>query len=376
MERRLLTLLCWALSPAVLAQTVSTAPNLEIIPGIHDYVYVDQPPQCLNMETIRQEMGYPLAALKKRVDGRVFCRILIDEQGQYMRHAILRSNDPDLTMAVETHLHKLRFSPAVVNAQACKYWLNQVFDFKADGSARLSAMRQDNTTFLRRSMGHNRQEGLRLLQKGLGLLADQEYLLATNSLQNAIRLLPNTRRFNRKNSLTLFRAHLYTAQAEMALGNPIKASQHLTEAIGKGMDHKTRKTEWKRNLMQAYLLRSEAYLSMDMPLRALEDANWINAHIEEAEKAPLLVIMSRIYHKLGDFEQALAYAAYSVELKPEFAPAYIQKAELLLDLGAQEAACETIQLARTHCKSEADRLQWLELSLRSCRELSVFTQTQ
>ena len=100
------------------------------IPGPNDFVEPDEHPRVLNMKEVSQAIGYPNAAQTIGLEGQVVVRVLIDEQGVYQRHIVLNGVHPILEKAVEVHLNKLRFTPAIQGKKPIKFWVNIPFKFK------------------------------------------------------------------------------------------------------------------------------------------------------------------------------------------------------------------------------------------------------
>jgi outer membrane biosynthesis protein TonB len=50
-------------------------------------------------------------------------RIQVNEQGEYLRHVLVSSDDPAIADSVRKHLHLLRFAPALEGQKAVESWL-------------------------------------------------------------------------------------------------------------------------------------------------------------------------------------------------------------------------------------------------------------
>ena len=88
-------------------------------------------PKPLNMDEIIKMIGYPLEVKEAGIEGRVFLKILVDENGNYVRHTLLKSAHPLLIAEVEKYVNQLKFTPAMLNGKAIPFWLNVPFYFKA-----------------------------------------------------------------------------------------------------------------------------------------------------------------------------------------------------------------------------------------------------
>lgn len=99
-------------------------------PGINDFVSVEQEPVAVNLNDIKSLIGYPQIARDAGIQGVVLVRVLVDKTGNYDRHRIVKSVHPILDEAVEQHLSKLKFTPAIQGGRPIKFWVNIPFNFK------------------------------------------------------------------------------------------------------------------------------------------------------------------------------------------------------------------------------------------------------
>lgn len=90
-------------------------------------------PVPLNMQEVKRRIGYPPVAKEAGIEGQVIIRILVDEQGNYIRHIIAKAGHPILQMAIEEHIKELRFTPAIQNGKPTKFWVNLPLNFKLEG---------------------------------------------------------------------------------------------------------------------------------------------------------------------------------------------------------------------------------------------------
>ncbi len=99
-------------------------------PNVDDFIFVSEEPQPLNMDDVRKIIGYPDIARDAGIEGQVVVRVLVDEQGNYRKHKMIKKVHPILADAVEKNLHKLKFSPAIQGNKPIKFWVNIPFRFK------------------------------------------------------------------------------------------------------------------------------------------------------------------------------------------------------------------------------------------------------
>lgn len=99
-------------------------------PDINAFIFAEKEPKPLNMGDIQRAIGYPQIARDAGIDGNVIVRVLVDETGKYSRHKVISQVHPVLTKAVEEHIDKLRFTPAIQGGKPTKFWVNIPFNFK------------------------------------------------------------------------------------------------------------------------------------------------------------------------------------------------------------------------------------------------------
>jgi periplasmic protein TonB len=82
------------------------------------------------MDDVKKAIGYPPVAKEAGIEGQVMLRILVDEQGNYIRHIISKAAHPLLQAEVEKHARELHFTPAIQGGKPIKFWVNIPFNFK------------------------------------------------------------------------------------------------------------------------------------------------------------------------------------------------------------------------------------------------------
>lgn len=101
-------------------------------PDPNTFVLLEKEPEPLNMEKFRTLVGYPPMAKEAEIEGKVILRVLVDEEGNYRRHILIRDPHPILSKAVEKELPKLKFSPAIKDKQPFMAWTTIPYSFKLD----------------------------------------------------------------------------------------------------------------------------------------------------------------------------------------------------------------------------------------------------
>jgi TonB family protein len=118
----------------LLACTQTTdAPPSE--PSSNATLQADEPPVPINLMEIRQSIGYPKPAAEAGLEGLVVARVLVEKDGSYLQHELVKSVDPRLDQAVVDQLPTLSFEPATKDGQPVRFWVNIPFRFKLAADA-------------------------------------------------------------------------------------------------------------------------------------------------------------------------------------------------------------------------------------------------
>ncbi|MDX1907279.1 MAG: TonB family protein [Bacteroidia bacterium] len=99
-------------------------------PKIDDFLFAEEEPKPVNMDDIKKLVGYPPIARDAGIEGQVVVRILVDKKGNYSKHRIINQVHPVLAKAVEEHIAKLRFTPAIQGGKPIQFWVNIPFNFR------------------------------------------------------------------------------------------------------------------------------------------------------------------------------------------------------------------------------------------------------
>ena len=86
-------------------------------------------PKCLNLTEIQNKLVLPQDAIKMNLSGTIVVRMLIDEEGCYVKHFRPNTGHPIFIKAVEKYLPEFRFEPANQNGKLIKFWVNVPFSF-------------------------------------------------------------------------------------------------------------------------------------------------------------------------------------------------------------------------------------------------------
>jgi TonB family protein len=111
----------------------------EGMPDINAFVSVEQEARPLNLEEVKPQIGYPPAAVEVEAQGTVVARVLVNAEGEYVDHAIIKEVHPALDSAVAANLPNLAFDPALQNGKPVAFWVNLPFPFKLVNEAEYEA---------------------------------------------------------------------------------------------------------------------------------------------------------------------------------------------------------------------------------------------
>lgn len=117
---------CTVEEPAAVASTV-----IKNSPQSSEAAMLDDQPKPLNMVELQKTIGYPQSARDAGTEGLVVLRILVDTDGSYLRHEVVKGNDlPVLVDAIEAEIKGIKFNPAKKEGEQVQAWVNIPFNFK------------------------------------------------------------------------------------------------------------------------------------------------------------------------------------------------------------------------------------------------------
>jgi len=273
-------------------------------PKIFEYVPIESPPRVLNYETIRKKVGYPLDAIKAGIEGKVFCRVLVDESGKYLRHRITRADHPALGKAVDPYVHLLTFAPAHNGGQTQIYWANVRFDFY-DYTQHYELTNHTVDAPVKRTYKKWDDQANFFIQEGKLAISESNHPSALRMLSRAVALC-KAKSKKTGYEYYLFEAYAYRSQVWYAMSNYIKAIEDLTEAIGIAQTSIKQHTAAQRTLPELYQRRATNYHRLDKPLQALNDLQWIDKFYPctiPYAKAQMVELMLEV----GDFTTAQSH---------------------------------------------------------------------
>jgi hypothetical protein len=91
---------------------------------------VDVDPVPINLHQIRRRIQIPHDLLPKNGTVRIRANVLVDENGDYLKHRMPDHALPALATAVENHISGLSFLPALRDGKPVPYWVEVSFVFE------------------------------------------------------------------------------------------------------------------------------------------------------------------------------------------------------------------------------------------------------
>ncbi len=100
------------------------------LPKEDDFTFMEKNPAPVNMDQVKSKMDYPAMARESGIEGRVILRVLLDENGRYMKHVVKQSPHKWLTEEAIKHVDEIRFTPGIQAGNPVKCWITVPFDFR------------------------------------------------------------------------------------------------------------------------------------------------------------------------------------------------------------------------------------------------------
>ncbi|MEM7367248.1 MAG: energy transducer TonB [Bacteroidota bacterium] len=321
--------------------------QLEHAPTIHEYVYVEKEPKLLNYEEVKKMIGYPIKALKNNIEGKVYCRILVDEEGKYSDHVITRRAHPILMEAVRSHISKLQFIPASKNHQKIPYWVNVPFVFSHRAVPNKLWRRSPVSNLHMSQVIGGLKKSREYMNIGDDLLHQANYLQAKTMYEKALSTNPSSLVKNSEATKLLFQAHAKKAQAEILAGLWEPAFESLTHAISteRSLPEEIA-SKLEDDILQVYIFRSREFLRRREPMKALDDCLWVMKNSQSRElQAQAYAHKGLVNLKLGRIQAAFTDIQESIDLDPSYPEPYYFKALVLIHLQGYQVATPLLEEA-------------------------------
>ncbi|WNJ17770.1 energy transducer TonB [Pontibacter sp. G13] len=313
-------------------------------PHIHEFVYVDREPEPINMGEVRKAIGYPVKALKAGIEGKIYCRVLVNEQGEYVKHRITRYAHPVLNEAVNEQIHLLKFYPAKRDQKALKYWVNVPIDFQIDASSAKAAKRQMRNTMIGMSGHVSKRRTIEALEHGLSMLKTGQYDQAELSFSKSIRYNPHKNKEDHPFQGVLLEAFYQRARSAIYQTKWEMALHDLTEAAGVAITCEYSDPRTAELIPRIYLERGNAWNAMGKPMKAISDFNKVLVDYQDPALRMVALIRRGYAHSLlGHHQQAFTDIQAAIELSPKAPEPYLYKALVLIELDGKQEACSNLK---------------------------------
>lgn len=270
-------ILLWITGP-LFSQTAAIPTSRE--PGFHEFIFVDQEPEPINLPEIQSRIPYPAKAYWNNTGGTMYFRVLVNEHGQYEKHKVTRIIDPVLMEAADPYIKKLKFTPARIGNRNVKYWVNLSFAFNPRGISR-NTQELKHPTLFHQTLAHkllsSNRKGDRYLNKGMVLTEEEKYSEALEVLSRCIRFTPRKQR----SYPLLVNAYYHRGRIYGRMGDWKQADEDFTEAIGYLNTKGSISEELQEVGPAIFLHRALASIQMGEEVRALNDYCWVGRMFSE-----------------------------------------------------------------------------------------------
>ncbi len=118
--------------PATPKPNVETPQAQNTVPEPSSTIFVaaSKQPKEVNLGDIQKMVEYPAVAREMGWEEKVVFRVLLDENGNYVRHIAPKNAKPIFVKVVEEHISKVKFTPALQGNTPIKFWVNVPFNFQ------------------------------------------------------------------------------------------------------------------------------------------------------------------------------------------------------------------------------------------------------
>lgn len=319
---------------------IAVTPSMVAQPDINEFVFVDSEPKALNLDSVRNQIGYPQEAISEDAEGTVVVRILVDTAGNYVRHSIVKIVHPALAVAVDEHVGELKFEPAMQGGKPIMFWTNIPFPFKL---IQTEVLIQERIDMLSEELAADPENYELWHKRGIQYTQLGDYEKAEIDFNESLSLNPrkNKKKAKKNTYDYLFFAHYGRAVAYTALERREEALADYNEAIRIQGEMAIEDSSVNATLKDVYLERGYLLVEMERFREGIEDYRRTLSYVEDSaqtcgiwrlvveaglqsENYPILVeaydvliscdenakeiySYSRAYYRMksGDYEQAI-----------------------------------------------------------------------
>lgn len=288
------------------------------------------PPTPLNLPQVSARVEYPLAAAEAGISGVVLVRILVDEEGRYIKHAVVQQVHPLLVQAVEPHLKNLTFKPAKHGITPIKAWITLPFSFRFGHSDASQS-----------------SDPAQLLQMGREAYCQGDYGRAHECFSQGLALAG----FPANPDALQYSLQQGDAGALFLLQNAAASRQGFARLIGAAAASGSPHAEM---LPALYVQRALASLQQGATLDALNDLNWVSLH--HGDYLPGPVCQQALASFAFEVSHSLAKPAlHMAQLQPGQPLAWYILGRVLQETQQPDAAREAFFKAASASESERFR---------------------
>lgn len=244
-------------------------------PDVNAFYAYDQEAKALNINDVRKEIGYPQAAIDSNMTGAVLLRILVSEQGEYVKHKVLRSPGATLSRAVAAQLPKLRFTPSMQEGKAVASWVNIPFSFQLEDPSE-AVIRS-----LSESISANPGDYVSLVKRGLQYQQTGNFEKAISDFDLSLSHNPRKNKKKLQDYPYLFFAQVGKGKALLAQEKWEEALREFDAAIATEALSKNRDTLMLATLPTAYAERGAAHAALKHFEQAYADYDYALQHSPE-----------------------------------------------------------------------------------------------
>ncbi|MEL6672493.1 MAG: energy transducer TonB [Bacteroidota bacterium] len=97
------------------------------------YFLGEREPEILNLALVKRLIGYPQKAINRGVEGMVYIKVVVGQDGHYKSHTITGKSNKILTAAVEQKISLVKFIPCIEDGKKVLCRVTVPFGFKLEG---------------------------------------------------------------------------------------------------------------------------------------------------------------------------------------------------------------------------------------------------
>jgi|GEM_PF-2348920 len=271
-------------------------------PNINSLQFVDEEPKPINMAEVAQAIGYPEEAIKKGINGMVVVRILVDKEGNYVKHKIIKSPNPIFDKPVDKHVKDLKFTPAIQKGQKVSFWVNVPFRFQLEEKkTNILELQKQAIERFSKQIEANPSDYKLFLSRGFAYYEMSRFNDAIQDFQKSIDLNPQKKKKKENTIPEFFYAHHARGKAKLALQEWDLAKTYFDEAIKIGESIKDRDSSINQVLSTAYVERGiTQFYNKDYPA-ALADYE-TGKKISPNQKCDIAPLVSEVKLMLKDYK--------------------------------------------------------------------------